>query len=72
MIHIAHVEVVPCLTSAALSLLQAAEGAGAGDSETDDLELGQRIASKLSGSKHGPTVEPAMWINSSLYVDRRA
>ncbi len=47
-------------------------GDGDGESTGDDLELGERIAGKLSGSKHGPSTEPAMWINSSLYVDRRA
>ena len=42
------------------------------DGEGEDLELGQRIASKLSaGSKqNGPPKEPTVWINSSLYSDR--
>ncbi len=42
------------------------------DEEGEDLELGQRIASKLSVGKGSPPKEPAVWINSSVFVDRRA
>ena len=42
------------------------------DSEGEDLELGQRIASKLSVGTGSPPKEPVAWSNSSVFVDRRA
>ena len=44
------------------------------DDESEDMELGQRIASKLSAGKGSPvdSKEPELWINSSVFVDRRA